>query len=142
MSEIVCLDSSVRCAWRLRADPAVRFLLAWLVPAFLVFEAIPTKLPHYVLPTYPALAMLIALAIDRGLVPGRRWQVAWLALWGAFGIVLAVVLAYAPTRIGSFAWASAWSVANSVRPAICVVIAAFVACCAAMSPSTPLRRAV
>ena len=95
------------CAWRLRADPAVRFLLAWLVPAFLVFEAIPTKLPHYVLPTYPALAMLIALAIDRGLVPGRRWQVAWLALWGAFGIVLAVVLAYAPTRIGSFAWASA-----------------------------------
>jgi 4-amino-4-deoxy-L-arabinose transferase-like glycosyltransferase len=95
------------CAWRLRADPAVRFLLAWLVPAFLVFEAVPTKLPHYVLPTYPALAMLIALAIDRGLVPARAWLVSWLALWGLFGVTLGVALAIGPTRIAAFAWGPA-----------------------------------
>ena len=45
-------------AWRARADVAVRFLLAWLVPAWLLFELIPTKLPHYILPTFPAIALL------------------------------------------------------------------------------------
>jgi len=47
-------------AWRNRTDAWVRFALAWIIPAWLVFEAVPTKLPHYVLPLYPALALLIA----------------------------------------------------------------------------------
>jgi 4-amino-4-deoxy-L-arabinose transferase-like glycosyltransferase len=58
-------------AWRNRADPAIRFLLAWLVPAWIAFELVITKLPHYVLPLYPAAAILIALALDRG-VPADR----------------------------------------------------------------------
>ncbi|MHA6288908.1 ArnT family glycosyltransferase [Maricaulis sp. CAU 1757] len=37
---------------------AARFLLAWAVPTWLVFELLPTKLPHYVLPAYPALALI------------------------------------------------------------------------------------
>ena len=46
-------------AWQARrADPIAAFLLAWLVPSWLVFELAPTKLPHYVLPLYPALAFL------------------------------------------------------------------------------------
>ncbi len=46
-------------AWQARRrDPAAVFLLAWLVPAWLVFELVPTKLPHYVLPLYPVLAFL------------------------------------------------------------------------------------
>jgi 4-amino-4-deoxy-L-arabinose transferase-like glycosyltransferase len=39
------------------------FLLAWLVPAWLLFELIPTKLPHYILPLLPALAVLTADAL-------------------------------------------------------------------------------
>src|SRR5262249_48600413 len=39
-------------AWRARAEPATRFLLCWLVPSWIVFEAAVTKLPHYVLPVY------------------------------------------------------------------------------------------
>jgi len=58
-------------AWRNRGDPAIRFLLAWLVPAWVAFELVITKLPHYVLPLYPAAAILIALALDRG-VPADR----------------------------------------------------------------------
>ncbi len=58
-------------AWKNRADPAIRFLLAWLVPAWVAFELVITKLPHYVLPLYPAAAILIALALDRG-VPADR----------------------------------------------------------------------
>jgi 4-amino-4-deoxy-L-arabinose transferase-like glycosyltransferase len=52
-------------AWRTRTEPAVRFLLAWLVPAWLLFEMVPTKLPHYVLPLYPALAVLAAAWVSR-----------------------------------------------------------------------------
>jgi 4-amino-4-deoxy-L-arabinose transferase-like glycosyltransferase len=56
---------SLGAAWRTRTEPAVRFLLAWLVPAWLLFELVPTKLPHYVLPLYPALAILAAAWISR-----------------------------------------------------------------------------
>ena len=44
-----------------RGEPAVRFLLAWAGASWIMFEAVPTKLPHYVLPAYPALAILTAL---------------------------------------------------------------------------------
>jgi 4-amino-4-deoxy-L-arabinose transferase-like glycosyltransferase len=49
---------SVPFAWRNRAAPEVKFLIAWIVPAWIVYEIVATKLPHYVLPTYPALACL------------------------------------------------------------------------------------
>lgn len=58
-------------AWR---HPAVWFCLVWLVPAWLVFEAVPTKLPHYVLPLYPALALLAGAALASGhAATERRW---------------------------------------------------------------------
>jgi 4-amino-4-deoxy-L-arabinose transferase-like glycosyltransferase len=50
-------------AWNSRSAPAVRFCLAWIIPAWIMFELIPTKLPHYVLPLYPALCLLIAHTI-------------------------------------------------------------------------------
>jgi len=36
--------------WRVRREPGAQFLLAWLVPSWIVFELVLTKLPHYVLP--------------------------------------------------------------------------------------------
>ena len=44
--------------WRDRAGWRARFLLAWIIPSWLVFEIAATKLPHYVMPLYPALATL------------------------------------------------------------------------------------
>ena len=49
--------------WRRRREDGIAFLLAWLVPAWLLFEAVPTKLPHYVLPLYPALAIIAAVGL-------------------------------------------------------------------------------
>ena len=66
------------CCWRCRSpgatrrEPAVLFCLAWVVPMWIVFEAVPTKLPHYVLPLYPALAILVALAAERAGAGARR----------------------------------------------------------------------
>jgi 4-amino-4-deoxy-L-arabinose transferase-like glycosyltransferase len=59
-------------AWKNRADPAVRYLLAWLVPAWLIFEIVVTKLPHYVMPLLPAAVILIALALERGVQADRH----------------------------------------------------------------------
>jgi 4-amino-4-deoxy-L-arabinose transferase-like glycosyltransferase len=36
------------------------FCLCWIVPAWLVFEIVATKLPHYTLPLYPPMALLTA----------------------------------------------------------------------------------
>jgi 4-amino-4-deoxy-L-arabinose transferase-like glycosyltransferase len=41
-----------------------RFLIAWIVPFWLVIELVPTKLPHYPLPVVPALAVLLVCAVD------------------------------------------------------------------------------
>jgi 4-amino-4-deoxy-L-arabinose transferase-like glycosyltransferase len=56
---------------RRREDP-IAFILAWVVPCWLIFEAVPTKLPHYVLPLYPAIAILAAVAIVRNYVGPQR----------------------------------------------------------------------
>jgi 4-amino-4-deoxy-L-arabinose transferase-like glycosyltransferase len=54
---------SVFRAWRSRSASAIRFCLAWIIPAWIVFELVPTKLPHYVLPLYPPLCLLVAHTI-------------------------------------------------------------------------------
>jgi 4-amino-4-deoxy-L-arabinose transferase-like glycosyltransferase len=55
-------------AWANRREDGLAFLLAWILPAWLVLEIVPTKLPHYVLPLYPAVAIATVIAIERGAV--------------------------------------------------------------------------
>jgi 4-amino-4-deoxy-L-arabinose transferase-like glycosyltransferase len=92
--------------WRNLRDPAVIFCLAWIVPSWLVFEAVPTKLPHYVLPLYPAIALLAGAALtDRLCAPPGRWRPwamrAVVGLWLLVGLALgAVVIAAAPLGDG------------------------------------------
>ena len=63
--------------WAVRREPAARFLLAWLVPCWIVFELVVTKLPHYVLPLYPAIAILIAGAVEVGRAVAPALAGAW-----------------------------------------------------------------
>jgi len=56
-------------SWVERRDDGVAFLLAWILPCWLLFEVVQTKLPHYVLPLYPAIAILAMVAIERNAVP-------------------------------------------------------------------------
>jgi len=63
---------AVPFAWIHRREDAVAFCLAWIVPSWLVFEAVPTKLPHYVMPLYPAIGVITVLAILRHFVGPHR----------------------------------------------------------------------
>lgn len=55
-------------AWMNRAEPPVRFALAAAIGPWLLLEVIvQTKLPHYMLATFPALAYLTADAVVRSL---------------------------------------------------------------------------
>jgi len=88
-------------AWRERRDPAVRFLVAWAVPFWLVLELVPTKLPNYLLPAFPALALLAGrAAVDASadLPAWGRHVVA--SLWGLLSLAVAGSLALAPHWLG------------------------------------------
>lgn len=62
----------VHAFWRERRAAWTAFCLAWIVPSWLLFEAMPTKLPHYVLPLYPAVAILTAWALLNGDIHRNR----------------------------------------------------------------------
>jgi 4-amino-4-deoxy-L-arabinose transferase-like glycosyltransferase len=76
--------------WKSRHDPAVRFLLAWLLPSWLVFEVVMTKLPHYVLPLYPAIAILIAGILEPHGLSRQRWMVRGTVGWFLFPAAIAI----------------------------------------------------
>jgi 4-amino-4-deoxy-L-arabinose transferase-like glycosyltransferase len=108
--------------WRARREPGAQFLLAWVVPAWIVFELVITKLPHYVLPLYPAIAILIVGALERRVLSQTPWITRGSAWWfvlpliaSVASIVLAIVLLRQPQFLawpfaagamifGLFAW--------------------------------------
>ncbi len=78
--------------WRERKSDQVRFLLAWILPTWLIYEIVSTKLPHYALPYYPAIACLAAAAATTtrdGWRTGRLGQAlayAYAGVWLLIGV--------------------------------------------------------
>jgi 4-amino-4-deoxy-L-arabinose transferase-like glycosyltransferase len=97
--------------WRTRAEPGCKLLLAWVVPAWIVFELVPTKLPHYVLPLFPALAILIAGAVDSHALSRNRWLVRgtvwWFILMMMVAIFLIALQIIVGQKLGLWTWAFA-----------------------------------
>lgn len=80
-----------------RREPVMLFLLAWLAPSWIVFELTATKLPHYVLPLFPALALLAADAAFTGARgQASRLDRAGAALYLLFGAALSLGVAAIP----------------------------------------------
>jgi 4-amino-4-deoxy-L-arabinose transferase-like glycosyltransferase len=107
---------AVLWGWQRRRDANGRFLLAWLVPTWVFFELVPTKLPHYVLPVYPALALLAGRALTDGFARHfeRRAKIvssAVAALWGGVTIALAAGLSLLPVLLDTEPSAASISVA-------------------------------
>ncbi len=105
------LPAGLTAGWRARGEPAVRFALCWLIPAWLAFELSPTKLVHYTLPLYGALAWLMARALTEPVGTGARWVGAGLALLA--GLLFAA--AGPAVMNGLHDWSGiAWAVAAAV----------------------------
>ncbi|MFM9996906.1 MAG: ArnT family glycosyltransferase [Phycisphaerales bacterium] len=84
------------------------FCLCWIIPAWIVFELIWTKLPHYTLPMYPAIALLSAravLAMDARMIAVPRTFrigfVAWIAI-GAVLVLLWPLVRFATEQAGDY----------------------------------------
>lgn len=87
----------------LMAQDRTRFLLAWIVPFWLMIELIPTKLPHYPLPVVPALALLLVCSVERVVTLPPLRQKIFLAgqyLLLAFGVVLVAAVGVAAVQFG------------------------------------------
>ena len=95
---------AVVIGFKRRNEPAFRFLVSWVAITWLMFELAPTKLPHYVLPAYPALAALSAAWVTAGSPASRSERAAQAISLGLFvlvGLAFAGFLVWAPQRFGT-----------------------------------------
>lgn len=150
------LPMALPWAWGRRHDPGLRLLAAWVVPFWLVLELVPTKLPHYVLPLYPMLAILVGGWLASGapgdpgpwrrravaaavLVPGLVLGLAIIGLPLALeGAVLPLVTGLALAGMAATVWAARAALAGRPRPlAAASLIAALALIPAALGGALP-----
>jgi 4-amino-4-deoxy-L-arabinose transferase-like glycosyltransferase len=115
---VLLLAPGLAACWRARAEPAARFLLAWALPCWLLFELIPTKLPHYILPTVPALCLMAGVLLGGPQAAAPAWS-RWLgrALWALGALLLSGLTVWLPRAagepVGGFALAAGMMVAGA-----------------------------
>ncbi|MFT8720757.1 ArnT family glycosyltransferase [Acetobacter sp.] len=90
--------ASLPFIWMRRHSWQIKFLLCWIIPHWIVFECIATKLPHYVLPTYPAIAILTAFALcrpqEKWIWPNNRWLYRGTIVYGLVCFLIGVALSF------------------------------------------------
>jgi 4-amino-4-deoxy-L-arabinose transferase-like glycosyltransferase len=96
-------------------ETRIRFLSIWFVAAFVFFSAVPNKLPLYVLPLMPALAIILAVAVDK--TPGREW---WLAGSMLLLVLMPSISAALPVGLLGGAMKAHWSFSAAGLPIIAV----------------------
>lgn len=116
------LPAALSAGWSRRAEPAIRFLICWLVPAWLIFELTPTKLAHYTLPTFGALALLAAAALTQPIGKTSRYAGAGLTI--AVGALLSVGAVWLLTEYGR-STAQTWATITIVFAILAGLIGAF-----------------
>ncbi len=95
--------------WQRRSEDIVRFLFAWLIPAWIIFELVPTKLPHYVMPFFPAIALLTAVGLSQPAAfeqttskVRRLLSVPVVLVWFVTALILALALPLLPVWFHQF----------------------------------------
>jgi 4-amino-4-deoxy-L-arabinose transferase-like glycosyltransferase len=112
-------------AWKRRREREIALCLFWLIPFWIIVEIVPTKLPHYILPAYPALALIVAravLAVEEGLLPWAqgRWARIGYAAWGAMIVAFAIACVVLVAWAGRPGWLHALPVVAAIAAAIIV----------------------
>src|SRR5262249_54932199 len=68
----LCIPAALSEAWHGRRDDIFVFLLVWTVLPFVFFSFSSAKLPHYILPIFPPLALLTGISLQHNLTTSRR----------------------------------------------------------------------
>jgi 4-amino-4-deoxy-L-arabinose transferase-like glycosyltransferase len=112
-------------AWRKRAVPLVQYLLAWALPFWWLFEMFPTKLLHYTLPTFPAIAVLLALWLsDPETGAGKVLRLSMLGLSGFLILAIAALVPFAALLIDAPSPAPSFlSMASGLLLVACALVA-------------------
>lgn len=111
---------ALRQAIKLRSRIGERFCLAWIIPVWLTFELIPTKLPHYILPLFPPLSLVTARLILHTTTENwnlSRWSLArvGVVLWILIGVSLAGAIVALPVYLnGRFEMVTLWPAGAAV----------------------------
>lgn len=95
------------------AEGGIRLCLAWFVPAFLVFSAISGKQPHYLLPEFPALALILGrlLVGTEAAAANRRALLLPAGIFALLGMALiAAPVAFAGRIVAVHLLQPAWAV--------------------------------
>jgi 4-amino-4-deoxy-L-arabinose transferase-like glycosyltransferase len=117
------LPAALSTGWHRRAEPAVRFMVCWLVPAWVIFELAPTKLWHYTLPTFGAIALLMAAALTQPIGKISRRIGAGLSVWAA--MLICLISVYGLTMYGA-STAQTWAALTIVFAAVAGIGGAFI----------------
>lgn len=133
---LITLIDSMAHAWK--TEPAApqrfkpkRFLLIWAVFIFVFFSLSGSKLASYILPIFPALALLIGEHLSR--IDGRRlfWQILPVAFLAAAGLILAPnTVRFAGNELarGQYALFGNWLLAASAIWLVGTVAALLLSC--------------
>lgn len=87
---IAALRNVIAKTWSGRA--AELFLIAWIVPAWVVFELSPAKLLHYTMPMLPAVALVSARCLMTATSVGAGGRFIWIGI-GVLALCVAVPIA-------------------------------------------------
>jgi 4-amino-4-deoxy-L-arabinose transferase-like glycosyltransferase/membrane-associated phospholipid phosphatase len=87
--------------WPDQGKDRARILFCWAVPIIILMSVVATKLPHYILPAWPALAMISALGLNQAIRLRRAGNNApaakiGLGLFITIGSTLGLGLMFAP----------------------------------------------
>ncbi|CAN5568281.1 phospholipid carrier-dependent glycosyltransferase [soil metagenome] len=88
------LPAAIVYGWTHRRNPLTRFALASVVGPWIMFEIFQTKLVHYMLPTFPPLALLTAMALATESARLRRQRKLRLPRSPGDSIFLAVIFCW------------------------------------------------
>ncbi len=85
-------------------DMGVRLCFAWITPVFVAFSFISGKQVHYLLPLFPAFALLIARCIENSQTSTRNHIVPISAAIVATGLIFIALPNYASTHSNLASW--------------------------------------
>ncbi len=76
---------SVPIAWASRRSAEIKLLSGWIIPHWLLFALLSTKLPHYILPVLPAVAGIIGMGVAQANSKPLRGAATALFVLGGIG---------------------------------------------------------